>query len=47
MRAVLLDQVHLQDQGFELRTDSDPFDVDDLAYQLARFLAVLGAGMEI
>ncbi len=36
MRSMLLDQVHLQDQGFELRANHDPFDVDDIVHQLER-----------
>ena len=35
VRAVLLDQVHLQDQRFQLGADHDPFDVGDVAHQLA------------
>ncbi len=36
-RAVLLDQVHLKDERFQLRPDHDPFNVGDIGYQLAGF----------
>ena len=39
-RPVALDQVHFQDQGFQLRTDHDPLDVDDLAHQPAGLVVV-------
>ena len=45
--AVLLDQVHLQDQSLELRTDHDPIDISDTADHLARFMVVHGAGVVI
>ena len=46
-RPVLLDQVHLQDQGFQLRTDYDPLDIGDIFYQLERtrmFLIIMEIG---
>jgi len=38
MGAMTLDQVHFQDQGLEFGIDDDPFDIGDVAYQLARLL---------
>jgi hypothetical protein len=35
-RTMFLDQVHLQDQGFELRTDHDPVNIGDIFYELLR-----------
>ena len=35
MRAVLLDQVHLEDERFQLGTHHDPLNVGDLLNQLA------------
>ena len=32
---VALDQIHFQDERFELRADHDPFDVRNLAHQAA------------
>ncbi len=46
-RAVLLDQVHFQDQRFQLRADHNPFDVGDLADELASFGLVPGAVVEV
>jgi hypothetical protein len=47
MWAVLLDQVHFKDQGFQFGTHHDPFNFTDFAHHLARFSIQLGAGMEI
>lgn len=46
-RAVTLDQVHLQNQRFQLRADHDPLDVGDLAHQFLGFGVFMGAGMEV
>ena len=47
MRAVLLDQVHLEDERFELGTHHDPFDVGDILHQLAGLEILVGALLEI
>ena len=44
---VALDQVHFQDQGFQLRADHDPLEVGDLAHQAAGLVVVAGIGVEI
>jgi hypothetical protein len=46
-RAVLLDEVHLQDQRFELGADHDPLDIGDALDELAGLVVVLGAGVEV
>jgi len=46
-RAVLLDQVHLQDEGFQFRSDHDPFDIGDVAHKLAGLVILVGAGVEV
>jgi hypothetical protein len=46
-RAVALDQVHLQDERFQLRPDHDPFDVRDFAHQATGLVVVAGIGVEI
>ena len=38
---MLFDQVHLEDQRFELRSNHDPFNVPDLADHLAGFVGVI------
>ena len=45
--AVLLDQVHLQDQSLKLGTNHDPIYVNDTADHLARFVILHGAGVVI
>jgi len=40
--AVLLDEVHLEDQGFEFGSDDDPFDIADFANHLAGLVRVIG-----
>ncbi len=35
MRPVALDQVHLEDQRLEFRTDHNPFEIDDMLDQFA------------
>ena len=47
MRAVLLDQVHFQDQGFQLRPNHDPLDISDMLDQLARFEIQRAAVLEV
>jgi len=47
LRLMALDQRHLEDQRFQLRTDHDPLDIRDLPHQPARFLIMLGGSMEI
>ena len=47
VRAVLLDQVHLEDQRFQLGSDDDPLDVGDAADQLIDAPVVVGAGVEV
>jgi hypothetical protein len=37
VRPVLLDQRHLQDQGFQLGADNNPVNIGDILYQVARF----------
>ncbi len=37
MRAVALDQVHLEDQRLEFRPDHDPFDIGDMLDQFSGF----------
>jgi len=44
---VTLDQIHLQNERFQLRTDDDPFDIDDLLYEPPCFAIMPCAGMEI
>ncbi len=44
---VLFDQVHFQDQGFQLGSDDDPFNIRDSGNQLAGAGVLLGAGMKI
>ncbi len=39
--AVLLDQVHFKDQGFQLRANHDPFDVPDAGNHPAGFVSVI------
>ena len=46
-RLVALDQGHLEDQGFQLGADHDPFDVGDLPHQAACFSVRLGSGVEV
>ena len=46
-RLVFLDQVHFQDQRFQLRTDDDPFNILDFVYQLTCPGIFPRAGMEI
>ena len=46
-RAVLLDQVHLEDERLELRTDHDPLDIGDVLHQLAGLVVLVGALLEI
>jgi hypothetical protein len=47
MRPVLLDQVHLQDQGPELIADDDPVDIRDVFNQLPGLWIVLRVSVEI
>src|SRR3990172_2668755 len=47
LRAMLLDQVHLEDQRLEFGAYDDPFDIGDLAYQTARFAVQAGIRMKI
>ena len=46
-RLVFFDQVHFQDQGFQLRTDDDPFNIPDVVHQMTRPGIFTCAGMEI
>jgi hypothetical protein len=47
MRLVFFDQVHFQDQSFQLGLDDDPIDVLYMPDQLGRAGVALGAGMEV
>jgi hypothetical protein len=47
VRAVLLDQVHFQDQGFQLGAHHDPFDVLDHAHQFFDLACLPGADVEV
>jgi hypothetical protein len=47
VRSMLFDQVHLQDQGLELGTDHDPFNIRNMVHQLACFAIFLGTGVKI
>jgi len=42
-----LDQVHFQNQRFQLRADDNPLDIGDLADQFLSFRLFVGAGMEV
>jgi hypothetical protein len=44
---VALDEVHLQDQRFELRADHNPLKVGDIAHQAAGFGVVAGIRVEV
>ena len=44
---VLLDKVHLEDEGFEFRTYQNPFDIGDLAYKASGLAVVAGVGVEV
>ena len=44
---VFLDEIHLEDQRFQLRPNQDPLDVADLAHQAACLCIVAGIGVEI
>ena len=44
---VLLDEVHLQDEGLEFGTDQNPLDIGNLAHEAAGFAVVTSVSVKV